>query len=787
MVSGIGACYFVGMMPSDATSVARAPSPVQSPSALQQLRLVLAATNSASVSSSDWIALRAALRDASRFTSKLPRSQTKASQVVEVCALVRSAAAAGATEIDFSPADLAEARASLALGWPGLLAATLLVPAWELSEAPRLDAVPDWLWGDYVAWLFAAPRNLTSPGLAVRVAAQQLPHLEDLGVWTGRNLGSAAVRSAVESFLSTISGDNASCAGGRRAAELRGQILTRYFVRREDRGFQAVPLPRDGRQLRVGFVGRDFAGSSAARSALASFEHMDPAGFETFLFSLHGSDQIEAGDSSGLVRTKMVLASDLAGQFAQLRAARLDVLVFCGEVCEHFDDITRLALHRIAPLQVVNHRTGRTSGLPEIDLYVSGAQPATAEAAAAFTERLGLLRGPAHTFAVPAANTADIPVGSARVDLGLPVDGMIFASVVTLGGVTFETCRAWAAILAQAPEARLALAVISPEGAAGSGRARFCRSVEQLFAAGGVATERITIFPAAAGMPEQPRNLLRIADLFLDPLVASDALWVAEALALGLPALVIRQTANADADAAAGLLGSLDLPGLIAADESAYIETGAAMALNVAARRELRTRLKEALEAGPQFLDTLASADAFSALLENAFDELTALGRAAFRAEREPLRCFSADNVAEELEAGFAAQATGDAATVAFESNLALRADPANPRARYLRAHALLAEGKVQRATDYLMAALPHYETDKEFWFLLARALRENGQVAEAIQALESCLRLDGKQVEPLLMVMELAEGIGDTDIAREALQCLQKIAPDDHRVLAMS
>ncbi len=716
--------------------------------ALDRLHKTLDACESTAVSAGDWTELRAALRTASRACAALPRTAAKSALVAEARALVRTVAMMGGAEIEFSSADLTEARAALGQGWPGQLAAMLLVPAWELPEAPRLDAVPDWLWGDYVAWLFAPPRDFTTPGLAARRAAQQRPHLADLNAWTARNAGSAAVRAAVEAYLATLSPGVAPTAGGRPEAELRGQILTRSVVRREDRDFQPVILPRDGRALRVGFVGRDFAGRPAALTALACFEQLDPASFEVYLFLLQDSDPIEARPAAARVRSQQVLAPEIPGQLRQLREAQLDVLVFCGDIGTPFDGITQLALHRIAPLQVVNDRRGHTSGLPEIDLYLSGALPATTEAAATFTERLGLLRGPAQTFAFPRAH-ATVPLACTREDLGLAADAMIVVSVVQQGAVTFETCRAWAAILAQAPEALMALAVVAAENEPRSGLARFCRGIEQVFTEAGVATSRISIFPAAADAPEQSRNLLRVADLFLHPLGGSHPIWVAEALALGLPALVVSQTANADENAAAGLLHSLGLPGLIAADEAAYIAIGTAMALDSAPRRVLRSRLKEALELAPQFLDTLAAADAFGAVLETAYDELTALGRAVFRAEPEPLRCFSAENLAEGLETGFAALAAGDTATTAFESHLALRADPAHPRVRYLRAHALVAEGKVHRATDYLMAALPHFVGDKEFWFFLAQTLRQNRQAPEAIQALESCLRLDGQQVEP--------------------------------------
>jgi cytochrome c-type biogenesis protein CcmH/NrfG len=65
--------------------------------------------------------------------------------------------------------------------------------------------------------------------------------------------------------------------------------------------------------------------------------------------------------------------------------------------------------------------------------------------------------------------------------------------------------------------------------------------------------------------------------------------------------------------------------------------------------------------------------------------------------------------------------------------------------------------------------------------------LRDNHQPAEAIQALETCLRMDSHNVEALFMLLELCEAIGATEMARDILQCLQQMAPTDPRVIAMS
>lgn len=746
---------------------------------LARLRVALEACALPTVSSTDWADLRAALREVSLACVAWPRAQAKAPFVGEAATLLRAAAAAGAMEVDLSAGDVAAARAALPQGWSGLLAAMFLVPAWELPETPRLDDVPAWLWGDYVAWLFAAPRQFASAERAATIAAQQLPRLEELNSWLQRNAGAAAVRAAGDALVTALSSPLARAAQGRRAAELRGLILTRLLVPKTDRDFRSPLSPRAGRRLYVGFVGEDFGGCVDTFAALGLFASIDASAFEITLFSRQTRDTTESRFANKRAAAEVVLTGDVEAQVEQVRRSRLDVVVFCGEVGAKVDALTQLALRRLAPLQVVMHRTGATTGLPEIDLYVSAAQPATDEAAAAFTERLGLMRGPAQAFVFPGL-VRGAPLAVARADLGLPDDAVVFAAIVEPGRVTQETVRAWAAVLTQTPTARLALALVTTEAQGeGPGVARFCRELEQAFVIAGADVGQVAVFPATPGQPDELRNLLRLADLFLAPLGDAQPTWLAEALALGVPSLVRRENFNADLNAATiGLVCSLGLEELVADTACAYLAKATALAADAGARTALGQRLADALDGTPEFLDSLASADAFGALLETAYDELAALDRTAFRAERAGLRCFSAENLEEELDAGFAALANGDSAGAAFETNLALRADPAQPRTRYLKAQVLLAEGKTARAIDYLMAALPHFGNDGGFWFTLAKALRQNGQLPQAIEALEACLRVGGQQPEPLRLLVELAHRAGATELAEEAQQCLDALAP---------
>jgi len=84
--------------------------------------------------------------------------------------------------------------------WPSLLATMLETPAWCWREAPALDEVPNWLWGDYAAWLFAKPCEFTAAGDAERYSAHMLRHLEVLVRWVERNAASLAVSAAAEAY-----------------------------------------------------------------------------------------------------------------------------------------------------------------------------------------------------------------------------------------------------------------------------------------------------------------------------------------------------------------------------------------------------------------------------------------------------------------------------------------------------------------------------------------------------------------------------------------------------------
>ncbi|MBC7368196.1 MAG: tetratricopeptide repeat protein [Undibacterium sp.] len=725
----------------------------------------------------DWAALETESMAASAAVADLPRKLqgsavvTEALEAVRTLTLIRSNGGSALTTVQ-SPS-VAHATG----GWPALLASMLATPAWCGCEVPSLDQVPDWLWGDYAAWLFAHPHEFTAVGEAERYSTHTPRHLEVLARWVERNAASAAVASAAEAYEKGAAVMPLCFApkNFRRLAELRGAILSRHA---QGQGVVEGSLlrPRAGRPLRVGFVGEHFGSSGLNRALLPLFADMDPLEFETLLFSLN--------DVAPAVCTRAkefhVLPAEVAAQISLLREAMLDVLVFTGEVGVKADALTRVALERVAPLQIVAPRNGLTSGLPEIDVYLSATLPPTAESGADFSERVGLVRGPSEIFALEATRGDAIePV--TREALGLPAVGVVFSALVTPRGVSAETASTWVRALASNPGARLLLVLAAPAEKA----QRLGHQFETILKEHGVESDRVVLLPVREDA--DARGLLRVADVYLHSLEGFDAVWVAEALMLGLPVVAAARPDAPDRDAPARLLSQVGLAEFAATDAAGYETLVASLAADGARRTRIRGQINEAVEAGPDFLDTLAASDAFGALLETAYDELCALETCAFRAQREPLRCFSDDDARAGIESAQNARLRDDMESAIHEARLALRADPVNADARALYGQLLATTGRPGRGVVYLLAAVQRRSGDAKVWLALAEALRADGQMNEAVQALESALRADEENVEGWLLLMDLAEGAGATDLATEALNALKRLAPGDPRVVALS
>jgi hypothetical protein len=135
-----------------------------------------------------------------------------------------------------------------------------------------------------------------------------------------------------------------------------------------------------------------------------------------------------------------------------------------------------------------------------------------------------------------------------------------------------------------------------------------------------------------------------------------------------------------------------------------------------------------------------------------------------------------------------------DALTTALETacrspgqTLSIAAAASDLATRHEEGNHLLAFGRADRAVVYLLAAVDDPDAGPEVWHDLALALHANGQPAEAIQALETCVQRAPGRLESWLLLSDWASEYGQNELVRDIAGIVRELAPEDPRVTALA
>jgi CRISPR-associated protein Csy1 len=386
-----------------------------------------------------------------------------------------------------------------------------------------------------------------------------------------------------------------------RFGDFLHSVLERGFP---DANRELAPRPARDR-LRVGFCSHFFFNCTAGRYFAPWITRLDRSRFESYVYYTNewvADDTRTIAAASDAFRHLPARSFEVVAR--QVLADELDILVF-PELGMHAETFT-LASLRLAPVQACGWGHPVTTGLPNMDHFISCEAMEPPDAKAHYRESLSLLPGLGTSYGRPQAAPGE------REDFGLPRDANLYLVPQSLFKIHPGNDALLARTIASDPNGKLVFF------------AAFYDAITDVFAA------RLSKALSSHGLRLQDRALflpymthgeyLRVngcCDVMLDTLHWSGGNTSLDAIACGLPMVTLPGRFMRGRQSAA-MLRIMGMEELIAADEQDYIAKARGIASDRAHRDALSARIRAAQG---ELFDREEPIRAFEAFLERVTQE----------------------------------------------------------------------------------------------------------------------------------------------------------------------
>jgi predicted O-linked N-acetylglucosamine transferase (SPINDLY family)/glycosyltransferase involved in cell wall biosynthesis len=484
-----------------------------------------------------------------------------------------------------------------------LIAAMLYCQPSELQTICDWKDLPTWAIYDYVKFLF-----LTPPILAVGDADRQANYLQDLVFKLHQDIFAVDTPGAVAHELALALADCAHLIdlyqtdrSYRDLYQSKGNAIAHLLNNlgfKLDYKFQPRPIERQ--KIRIGILKSNFQPSKETRTALPWFEHLDRDRFEIVLYALEVTEHPLVDYCSSRVDASIILPNSLPDRVATIRSDDLDILIVANNMTTNSSPIVLLAQHRLARIQLTYDCSPLTTGIPNLDYYLTGdlfISPMMARSQ--YCEKLvtidgcGCLSSPTEIDPV----TVDID----RSILNIDDDNIVYISGANFYKISPELANTWAQIIAKVSNSVLILYPFGPDWNNTYPTDRFQSMMKLAFEQQGIKSDRLKILDLQGHA--NILNCLEIGDVYLDSYPYAGYASSIDGLQVSLP-IVIREGESLRSRRGAGLLRSLDITDLVADSEESYIQLAVALGNNPALRQQKRNEIKAKMSDNPSFLDS---------------------------------------------------------------------------------------------------------------------------------------------------------------------------------------
>jgi len=499
-----------------------------------------------------------------------------------------------------------------------LLAAMLYCHAYQLPLKYELAPIPQWFLDDYIAFMLYRPYFK-----GIGEVDCYYHHIQKLLDCTHANIFTDNQNVEFWDYVASIfaqdidlmslyfSTKNLRCILSKRAD------ITEFYLKNKgcqiNYAFSKRPTSR--KKILLGLLVRYLNPDPETYNLLPILQYLDRDKFEIIIYVLNLTDHPLEQYCQNCVERSVKLPNDFYSQAETIRADNLDILHICSMLGNFNDNLYLLALHRLARIQTTYFVSPTTTGIRNIDYYISGRLVEPAEGAQEhYRERLVKLDGTSFCFNL--ATELDVPtIKPDRKSIRVPDKSLVFISGASFEKIMPELQETWAKIIAAMPNAVLVLYPFSPFWITYSPEEAY-KTLIATFARHGVEEKRLIMLKIKGR--SNVKECLKLADVYLDSYPYSGATSALEALDVGLP-VVARDGNTLRSRAGAALLRDLQISDLIADSEEAYIQLALTLGKDHELRQQRSDQIKQKMQQNPSFLNGHSYAAQLGALFQEIY------------------------------------------------------------------------------------------------------------------------------------------------------------------------
>ncbi|WP_189523332.1 hypothetical protein [Nostoc sp. PA-18-2419] len=503
-----------------------------------------------------------------------------------------------------------------------LLASMLYCYPYQLPLQYDLTKIPNWLLDDYLKFTFEHPYLFQEIG-QVNKSAQylerwvnylhnQIFNQPNSEFWQTVAIVFTKQISFIPFYLAQV---NLKYLCVKRAEIM--EFALKYQGYEIDYNF---PQRMPGRnKIRLGILTESFGLRPETFTTLPLYKYLNRDIFEIVIYSFWSNGHRLERYCSGHADAGIQLPADLENQVKTIRDDDLDILYIADNITLKTTQISFMALHRLARVQIADINSLVTTGIRNVDYYISGKlseleRPATQH----YTEKLMTLSGSGicWDFATEAQGISTTSIS--RQSIGIDENDIVYICASGADTILPEVEATWAKVIASVPNSKLVLYLFNLKFSSSSYPFQaFKQRLAATFEKYNLTEDRVIILEPIQNRTEL-KACLKLANIYLDTYPCSDKTSLIAALEIGLPTVVMAGD-TADSKVSSSLLQEINIFDLIADTEESYLQLAITLGTKPEFSQDKKNQIYKQIQLLPRFLDSRSYSADIEVLLQNLF------------------------------------------------------------------------------------------------------------------------------------------------------------------------